>query len=179
MRTRDWIGELVGRPREQALAELARRYLRGYAPASERDLARWAGLPLRDSRLAFERIAAELREVEVDGVRPWALADGVPRAPRSPLVRLLGAFDNFNMGYEDREFALPEAHLKQVLPGGGIVRPTITVDGRIVGTWRSKRAGKRLSVQLEPFAALKPSWEAIGAEIEDIGRFEELSVTLG
>ena len=36
--------------RDSALAELARRFLAGHAPADERDLAKWAGLPLRDAR---------------------------------------------------------------------------------------------------------------------------------
>ena len=46
--------------REAALAELARRYLAGHGPAGDRDLARWAGLPLRDARAGLEAIAAEL-----------------------------------------------------------------------------------------------------------------------
>ncbi len=43
------------------LAELARRYLAGHAPADARDLARWAGLPLRDARAGLAAIARELR----------------------------------------------------------------------------------------------------------------------
>ena len=43
VRTSDWLGKLERRPREDSLAELALRYLRGYAPASDRDFARWAG----------------------------------------------------------------------------------------------------------------------------------------
>ena len=118
VRTADWIGEPEPRPREDALAELARRYLRGYAPADERDLARWAGLPLRDARAGFERIAAELRPVG----ELFAL-ERPPRAARSPVVRMLGAFDNYNLGYVDRGFAIAPSFEKQVNPGGGMVRP--------------------------------------------------------
>jgi len=173
VRTSEWLGELERRPREDSLAELARRYLRAYGPAGERDLARWAGLPLRDARLGFERIAAELRAAG----ELFTLGSS-PRVGRSPLVRLLGAYDNYNLGYESRDFHLPAERLKQVLPGGGIVRPTITVDGRLVGTWRSKRSGRRLSVRLEPFEPLdRAIEEAIAAEIDDIGRFEDLDAT--
>ena len=94
-------------------------------------------------------------------------------------MRLLGAYDNYNLGYQSRDFHLSPDRLKQVLPGGGIVRPTITVDGRVVGTWRSKRSGRRLSVGLEPFAPLdRAIEEAIAAEIDDIGRFEDLDATI-
>src|SRR5581483_6408400 len=45
---RDWLGPPPPVDRASALAELARRYLAGHGPAGARDLATWAGLPLRD-----------------------------------------------------------------------------------------------------------------------------------
>jgi len=176
VRTADWIGEPSKLPREQALAELARRYLRGYGPAGVRDFARWAGLPLRDARLGFEWIAAQLSTVESAGGSLCLLGKRLPRPARSPVVRLLGAYDNYNLGYQSRDFAVKPANVEQIVPGGGIVRPTITVDGRFVGTWTSKRSGKKLAVKIEPFAPLEPAVElAIAAEIADVGRFEGLS----
>ena len=172
--TREWIGELERRPREDSLAELARRYIGAYGPATERDFARWAGLPLRDARGAVERIAAELDQVRVGG-EVLLSARKRRRAP-GPVVRMLGAYDNYNLGYESREFAVAEQDARRIVPGGGIVRPTITVDGRFVGTWASKRAGGRLAVTVEPFTELDPAVaEAIAAEIDDIGRFEGLT----
>jgi hypothetical protein len=165
VRTEDWIGKPMRRPREDSLAELARRYLRGYGPADERDLARWAGLPLRDARVGFERIAGDRK--------PAA------RRPRGPVVRMLGAFDNYNLGYVDRGFAVSAEHEQQVNPGGGIIRPAIVADGRFVGTWSSKRSGKRLAVEIEPFAPLSAEVEAaIAGEVEDLGRFEAVTATI-
>jgi hypothetical protein len=176
--TRDWIGELERRPRDDSLAELARRYLRAYGPASERDFVRWAGLPLRDGRVGLERIARELTEVKVGGETLLALGRA-PRAARGPVVRLLGAYDNYNLAYESRDFAVPSEHEKQIVPGGGIVRPAIVADGRFVGTWTSKRGGNRLAVSIEPFEGLDPEVaQAIEAEAEDVGRFEGLTTAL-
>ena len=79
-----------------------------------------------------------------------------PRAARSPVVRMLGAFDNYNLGYVDRGFAIAPAFEKQVNPGGGMVRPAIVVDGSFVATWSSKRSGARLAVTIEPFESLRP-----------------------
>ena len=56
---RDWLGEPEPVDRDRALPEFARRYLAGHGPASDRDLARWAGIPLRDARRA--RRAGEAR----------------------------------------------------------------------------------------------------------------------
>jgi hypothetical protein len=174
VRTSDWLGKLERRSREDSLAELARRYLRAYGPADERDLARWAGLPLRDARLGFERISAELRRA--GGLFTLGRA---PRKPRGPVVRLLGAFDNYNLGYVDRGFALAPEHVRQVIPGGGMIRPAIVVDGRIAGAWSSKRSGDRLTVQTEPFEPLPPEIEeAIAKEVDDLGRFEAVAATI-
>ena len=178
VRRSDWIGGFEQRPREQALAELARRYFNAYAPASERDFARWSRLPLGDARKGVEGIARELTEVRVGGevlLRPKRMK----RAGSGPVVRLPGAFDNYNLCYERRDFHLPAEHVKQVVPGGGIVRPVITVDGKIVGTWSSKRSGKRLAVTLEPFTELDRELEdALAEEVADIGRFEGLEAAI-
>jgi hypothetical protein len=104
--------------RARALAELARRYLAAHAPATDRDLAAWSGLPLRDAR-------AGLREVREP-------AGPVPE-PIEP--RLLGPFDPYLLGWKDRGFAVPEELRLTVHPGGGMVRATATIDGVVVGDW--------------------------------------------
>ena len=47
---RDWLGDPPPFDREVALAELARCYLRAFGPATDRDLATWSGLGLREVR---------------------------------------------------------------------------------------------------------------------------------
>jgi hypothetical protein len=172
VRTADWIGELERRPLDESLAELARRYVRAYGPATERDFVRWAGLPVRDGRLAFECIAAELDQLRIGG-DVLLRAKRAPRIAASGVVRMLGAFDNYNLGYVSRDFAVGPEHVKQIVPGGGIVRPAIVVDGRFAGTWASRRSGKRMEITIEPFAELETeSWASIEREVEEIGRFE-------
>jgi len=116
--------------RDAALAELARRYLAGHAPATDRDLAAWSGLPLRDARAGLGRIGSELRrDGELLGLRR-------ARRRRDPVPpRLLPAFDPYLLGWRDRAFAVPPALAKAVHPGGGIVRATAIVDGLAVGCW--------------------------------------------
>ena len=175
-RGRGWPLAVDSEAREVALAELARRYLGAFAPATERDFASWSGLPLRDCRVGLERIASELVEV---GEPLLALRGKVPRAPRSPLVRLLGSFDTYLMGYASRAHAAHPEGERRILPGGGVLRPTICVDGRFVGLWASKRAGARLSVTLEPFERLSDAvLEGVAAEVADNGRFEGLTAAL-
>lgn len=175
--TRDWIGAWRPRGRESSLAELARRYVAAFAPATERDFAAWAGLPLGDCRVGLEAIGKEMREVgSAAGDTLLAPKGWRATAPRGPVVSLLGAYDTYLMGYASRAHAVSLADEKQVLPGGGILRPTICVDGRFVGTWTSEKSAKRLKVALEPFGRIEDSWVSqIEAEASDIARFEGIA----
>ena len=128
--TRDWLGEPKPVDREAALAELARRYLVGHAPASDRDLARWAGLPLRDARAGLAAIASELVERE-DGL--LELKKTPPPEP-VPAPRLLGAFDPLLLGWTSREEVVGPH--KMLVTMNGIFRPFALVKGRAVGTWK-------------------------------------------
>lgn len=143
---RDWLGEPPVLDREQALAELARRYLAGHAPADDRDLARWAGLPLRDARAGLKAIAAELVTRE-DGLLELT---GTPPPAPIPEPRLLGAFEPVLLGWRSREF-LVGAH-QLVFTVNGLFRPFALVGGRAVATWRLRSK----QVLIEPLGELAP-----------------------
>jgi hypothetical protein len=126
---RDWLGEQRPVDRERAVTELARRYLIGHGPANDRDLARWAGLPLRDARAGLAAIASELEQRE-DG-----LVDLKKRARPAPLPppRLLGAYDPLLLGWTSREEVVG-AH-EVLVTINGIFRPFALVEGRAVARW--------------------------------------------
>jgi hypothetical protein len=176
VRVSDWLGAPPagfgpGRfDREVALAELARRYLAGHAPAGERDLAKWAGLPLRDARAGLSAIAAELRDRD-DGLAELAPGRGklgIPGrgATELPPPRLLGSFDPLLHGWVERQPVLGQA--KNVVTVNGVFRPFALVDGRAVATW-SLSAGH---VALVPFAPL-PDWvaAALRADADEVVKF--------
>lgn len=140
----DWLGPQRPVDRETALAELARRYLVGHGPASDRDLARWAGLPLRDARAGLAAISSELVEVGDDLVD---LA-GRPEPPPLPPPRLLGAFDPLLLGWTSRD-EIVGPH-KLLVTNNGVFRPFALVNGRAVARWRLA-AGK---LTIEPLGRI-------------------------
>lgn len=162
VRLDDWIAPAKAVDRDVALAELARRYLVGHAPADDRDLARWAGLPLRDARAGLSAIASELVERD-DGLVHLAAH---PPAPEVPGPRLLGAFDPVLLGWTSREPILgPHTHLVTM---NGIFRPFAMVKGRAVASWRLNR-GK---VAIEPLGRIaKAATAALEADAADVERF--------
>lgn len=162
--TRDWLGEPPPVDRDAALAELARRYLAGHGPASDRDLARWAGLPLRDARAGLSAIAAELEE------RPDGLVDLRRRPPAAPLPppRLLGAFEPLLLGWASREQVVGEHEAELV--AGGIFRPFALVRGRAVATW-AVRDGADPELH-EPFVPVaRTHLRALERERREVARF--------
>ncbi|HEX3840232.1 MAG TPA: winged helix DNA-binding domain-containing protein [Acidimicrobiales bacterium] len=160
--TRDWLGEVTALDRDTALAELARRYLMGHAPASDRDLAKWAGLPLRDVRRGLAAIASELHP-RTDGRLELA---NHPKVGSGPPPRLLGAFDPLLLGWQSR-LPLLGSH-RGVVTTNGIFRPIALVDGEAVGTWRLDGG----SVRLTQFEAVTPKAEAaLATDAEDVARY--------
>jgi hypothetical protein len=148
--------------REAALGELARRYLAGHAPASDRDLAQWAGIGLRDARLGLARCGAAQR------------ADGLAELPSSPQraaaalppPRLLGAFDPLLLGWASRA-PIVGPH-RRIVTVNGLFRPFALADGRAVATWIIARG----QVALAPFAPLDTRTRAaLNTDTDDVTRF--------
>jgi hypothetical protein len=172
----DWIGR--GRPlaREAALAELTRRYLAAFGPATPEDLAAWSGLPLRDVRAGWQQVAGALLAVSSEGRPAWLLAeraDWLADSPgTSPEVRLLPRYDTYLLGYRSREWVVAPAFARRIHPGGGIIHPALLVDGRACGTWASTRRRTNLEIAVEPFEPLPPAVVAgLEVEVASIGHF--------
>ncbi len=160
---RDWLGEPPPEPEpDVALAWLARRYLAGHGPASDRDLARWAGIPVGQARLGLAAIAAELTD------RPDGLAElrGGARDAGLPPPLLLGPFDPLLLGWAAREPILGER--QEIVTSNGLFRPFALVDGVAAGTW----AWTDGRVVLERWGRLpEPAESALEAEARDVRRY--------
>ena len=134
-----------------ATAELTRRYLGVYGPATREDLMRWFGM--RSAPMAARWIAAAgTVEVDVEGRRAWMLGEHVGEletARASGAVRLLPAFDQYVVGTpRDEAAALAPEFRGRVHRPGGWFSPVLLVDGVMAGVWR--RDGGTIVV--EPFA---------------------------
>ena len=160
--TRDWLAAPPAFERERALAELARRYLRGHAPADERDLAKWAGLPLRDVRAGLEGIVRELHERD-DGL----LELNAPAAAGSPRACLLDQWDPLLVGWRSRDTLLERYPRRDSAEFH--FRRFAYVRARAVATW-SLRAG---TVRIEePFARVaQADARALAGDAADVERF--------
>ncbi|WP_052411252.1 winged helix DNA-binding domain-containing protein [Streptomyces sp. NRRL S-118] len=157
----DWLADTGPLPFAGAAAEteLARRYRAAHGPSDALDFAHWSGLRTSTAKQAWAAA----------GEMPVENTDGIPRGD----VRLLPAYDNYLVGYRRRELSVPAEHERRVWPGGGVIRPTVVVDGWAVGTWSGGRRGSGPVV--EPFPGGAPFDTATAAgiarESADVARF--------
>jgi hypothetical protein len=182
----DWIDQKPATgtlPEQEAYIELSRRYLLAYGPAAPRDQAAWSGLPVGKIKAAWQHLTDDLMEVDVDGAPAWMLKShaawlddaGTP----GPIVRLLPRFDVYLLGYQDRDLAVPPQYAKRINAGGGILHPTVLVDGRAVGTWNSHKKKGELAVRVEPFEQLTHQVvRGLETEVADLARFQGVGASL-
>jgi hypothetical protein len=136
---------------EAARAEVVRRWLRTFGPATETDIKWWFGNTLTWTRHALRDIAAV--EVDLDGTPGFALPDDLDTEPDvEPWCALLPGLDVATMGWYGRDWYLGE-HRSQLFDTNGNGGPTAWWCGRIVGGWGQDADG-RVEVRL----------------LEDIGR---------
>ena len=160
-----------------ATAEIARRFLAAYGPATYQDLARWwSGGGIVTARQWIASLGEEAVAVELGGQHAWMLVADLrelQELPPSRSVRLLPAFDQYVVA--------ASCHARQLLPGDlrhrvyrpqGWLSPVLLVNGRMQGTWGHEIKGSRLEVTVEPFVET-PSWvrRAAGEEAERLAAF--------
>ncbi|MGW6690391.1 winged helix DNA-binding domain-containing protein [Streptomyces sp. NPDC054961] len=173
----DWL-PTTGRFRwegDAALAELARRYLAAYAPATSEDFAAWSGLPVSWARRAWKLLTESGAITEYGALTMLAGRVKELAGPSdTPDVRMLPAYDNYLIGYRTREVSVPALHQARVWPGGGLIRPTVTADGLAIATW-TRGSGSR-SIQVDAFEPVPPQIEqGIDMEKEAVVGFLRLT----
>jgi hypothetical protein len=135
----------------EARAEILRRYLAAFGPATRRDVVAWSMMHVPEIGRALDRLEPLRRFRDEQGRE---LLD-VPRAPLPDAgtpapVRFLPKWDNLLLAYADRTRVLPEEHRRTVIRPNGDVAQTFLLDGVVAGTWRAENG----RVRVEPFAPL-------------------------
>ncbi|HET7467755.1 MAG TPA: winged helix DNA-binding domain-containing protein [Candidatus Dormibacteraeota bacterium] len=159
VRPEEWLQEWHPLEREAATAELARRYLRAYGPATRKDFARWMGNFPGADRAAWTALQNELIDVSVEGTHAQLLAADL-KAMRARTgeasVQLLPGFDPYLMGHASRDHLFDKAHRWKVSRVSGWISPVLLVNGEVLGVWTHSVSKGRLRVDITPFAAVKP-----------------------
>lgn len=159
VRPQNWLNEWRELEPQAASAELARRYMRAYGPATRKDFARWMGMFPGADRAAWAALEKELIDVSVEGLTAQMLAADLKSIRSSSgreSVQLLPGFDPYLMGHATRDHLFDPVHRWKVSRVAGWISPVVLVDGRVVGVWTHAVTKGKLRLEITPFAPLKP-----------------------
>jgi hypothetical protein len=158
--------------RDEALAELTRRYFTSHGPATARDFSWWSGLTMADTMRGLEIVGSALQREEVEGQSYWLAPSALPARADIQPAHLLPNYDEYGISYQDRSAIFDPANLERF-----IFSHVVVVDGQIVGSWKRTLAKRAVAVEMSAFAALTPTQrQAIAAAAERYGAFLGLSV---
>jgi hypothetical protein len=176
----EWVPPSRALTRDEALAEIARRYFTSHGPATLQDFLWWTGLTTVDARAGIEMAKSQLIEETMAGKTYWMSSTAPSARDRSPTAYLLPGFDEYLLGYRDRSAVLELRHASRIAPGAnGVFNPTIVIDGQVAGTWKRTFKKGAVVVALSPFAALSEAKRrAVAVAAEGYGRFHGVSVEL-
>lgn len=180
----EWVPAPRRLVREEALAELARRYFASHGSATVDDFATWAGLTLADAREGLDAAKPALRSERRGAKEYWSGANAPNHETHdTSSVYLLAGFDEYLLGYKDRGAVLAPEHANDVVPGGnGIFFPIIVEGGRVVGTWKRTHKRSGVAITLRPFSRLEIAQECLTAAAKRFSDFlglPLLSVEIG
>jgi Winged helix DNA-binding domain len=159
--------------RDEALAELAKRYFTSHGPATLKDYIWWSGLSAADAKAGLELIKPQLFHEVVDGQIYWFAASMQAANDMGPTAYLLPNYDEYIVGYTDRSAVFEASHTKKLDSRGNVLfNHTIVIDGQIVGTWKRMLKKDAVVIEANPFVPLSEAeTRAVAIAAERYGRF--------
>jgi hypothetical protein len=140
--------------RDEALAELAKRYFISRCPATMEDFMWWSNLSITDVRKAIDYLKPEFSRVTTD-TGTYLIPDTYSGGSSGDNeVHLLPAYDEYLISYRDRQSSLSAVNNKKTVSNNGIFFPLIVINGQVEGIW--KRSVQKNKVIIDPVYYTQP-----------------------
>ena len=161
-------------PRDDALAELTRRYFMSRGPAQVADFVWWSGLTTGDARRGLEMVERDFERDVIDGETYWS-PRGASGGSEEPSAFLLGLYDEYLIAYKDRSAALDRARWISAVRDPFSAH--ILVNGKVIGGWRRLIQNGNMNITLTPFGTLsRKDAAAVAAAAQSYARFFGLNL---
>jgi hypothetical protein len=166
--------------REEALAELVKRYFTTRGPATLQDFSWWSGLTMADAKTGIEMVKAQFICDVNDGQEYWFSDSKPPKGGKLPRVFLLPNYDEYFIGFKDRRAIGKFARQANIgADDPALIAHIIILDGQIVGGWRRTLNKGEVLVETSLITKLDKTERQLIADAADrFGRFLELPVSL-
>lgn len=169
------LTEALGR--QEALAELARRYFVSRGPARVDDFAKWSGLTAADARSGVGSVRDELRREVLGTEEYWYAGPDASEDSAISTAHLLSVYDEYVSGYRGWGMIVEDAISRQLIAMDNALNSIVIVDGQIVGTWKRTIRKRDLLVEVNILRRLDDAERrAVTSAIHEYGDFLGLAV---
>lgn len=173
----EWVPPAPARTREEALAELTRRFFISHGPATVYDFANWSGLTVADGRTGLTLVQKELEQAIINDQTYWFSPNIPVKIEQPPRAYILSVFDEYFIGYKDRS-AIASDHVSAELGnlGNGLTY-ILVLDGQAVGSCRRTLQSDTVTIEINSFVPLTADKkQAITEAAQQFGKFLDLTV---
>jgi hypothetical protein len=163
--------------RDEALAELVKRYYTSHGPATLHDFCWWSGLTLADAKAGVASLGAQLTHEVIDDQTYWFAPSATITQDRSPTAYLLPNYDEY-ISYKDRSAVMDSRYANRLDIQAGGLPHFLVIDGHIVGAWRRTFSKGVVVIECRPFSPLTQAEEtAFHAAAQRFGEFLGIPVS--
>jgi hypothetical protein len=166
--------------RQDALAELTRRYFDTRGPATLHDFTWWSGLTMADAKDGIDAVKSEFVNEVIDGKTYWFDGAAAPVKEKSPTAHLLPNYDEYFIGFKDRSAigeVAKQANIKANDPS--FLANVIILDGQVIGGWKRAIKKDRALVEFSPIVELTKDQErAVEEAAARYGEFLQVAVEI-
>lgn len=138
---------------DEALAELTRRYFASHGPATLADFVWWSGLTTNDARRGIALLDRDLERIEIGEHVYWS-SSVAPKRSRDLDAHLLPSYDEYNVAYKNRQVVFDQNSISQITTWGAL-GPTVIIDGRITGIWKTTGNENSITITVTPSRPLR------------------------
>ena len=166
--------------RDEALAELTRRYFTSHGPATVRDFTWWSGLTVKEAQEGIASVGPTLESTLIDGLTLWIAKDAKQPGAKSMSAFLLPNYDEYLIAYKDRGAYVEQGRSANLVArSGGALANHLIIDGRLAGGWSRVLSGNSVIVEVAPYKKLTPAQSrAVSNAAECYGEFLGLPASL-
>jgi len=175
----EWLPNTKSMGHDKALGELARRYFTSHGPATIQDFRWWSGLRDADARTALDTIKSQLLSEDIDNQTYWFQSFKETEDNKYPVSQLLPNFDEYFIGYKDRNNLVNGIYTKEFNINDFIFNSNIILNGEIVGAWKRIFKEGKVIITLNYYKSLnkEENW-AVKKAAKDYGKFLDMPVHL-